>query len=213
MVAVVLESDLWLWVLRCSESESVYFPAVLVRLSAMCLRANWNFSTPPSWPPDVKSQLTGKDPDAEKDWGQEKKGVRADEMFGCITKSMDMNLSKLREIVKDRGAWPAVVHGVTKSQIRLSNWTTTTPPTPSCPVSRFSLLLAVSLQAQGPLSSNSLATSSGQFSAQCLLSSKVHRIYESIDWSSSQCCDAAFHAHAQSLFYSLWLVWQHSSVT
>ena len=37
--------------------------------------------------------------------------MRADEMVGCITKSMDVNLSKLQEIVKDRGAWPAVVHG------------------------------------------------------------------------------------------------------
>ena len=38
---------------------------------------------------------------------------------------MDMNLSKLWETVKDRGAWRAVVHGVAKSQTRLSNWTTT----------------------------------------------------------------------------------------
>ena len=74
MVAVVLESDLRLWVLRCSERESVYFPAVLVRLSAECLRANWNFSTPPLWPPNVKRWLIGKDPDAEQDWGQEKRG-------------------------------------------------------------------------------------------------------------------------------------------
>ena len=37
-----------------------------------------------------------------------------------ITDSMDMNLSKLQEIVKDREAWCAVVHGVTKSQTRLS---------------------------------------------------------------------------------------------
>ena len=36
-----------------------------------------------------------------------------------ITGSMDMNLSKLREIVEDRGAWCAAVHGVTKSQTRL----------------------------------------------------------------------------------------------
>ena len=38
-----------------------------------------------------------------------------------ITNSMDMNLSKLQEIVKDREAWHAAAHGVTKSQIRLSD--------------------------------------------------------------------------------------------
>ena len=38
-----------------------------------------------------------------------------------ITNSMNMNVSKLWEMVKDRGAWCAAVHGVTKNQIRLSN--------------------------------------------------------------------------------------------
>ena len=43
-----------------------------------------------------------------------------------ITNSMDMNLSKLQEIVENRGAWHAIVHGVAKSQTRLSDLTMTT---------------------------------------------------------------------------------------
>ena len=45
-----------------------------------------------------------------------------------ITDSMDKCLSKLWEIVKDRGAWHAAVHGVAKGQTRLRDWTTTTIP-------------------------------------------------------------------------------------
>ena len=67
---------------------------------------------------EPKSWLIGKDAGAGKDWWQKEKGAAEDETF-------DMNLSKLWEIVKDRGAGWAAVHGVAKSRTQLSNWTTT----------------------------------------------------------------------------------------
>ena len=80
--------------------------------------------TPILWPPDVKKWLVGKNPDVGKDWGQEEKVQQRMRWLDSITDSMDMNLSRLRETVKDKGAWHAAVHGDTKSQTQVSDWTT-----------------------------------------------------------------------------------------
>ena len=60
--------------------------------------------------------LIGKDFDAGRDWGQEEKRTTEDEMADGITDSMNASLSELRELVKDREAWHAAVHRITKSQ-------------------------------------------------------------------------------------------------
>ena len=86
-------------------------------------RTDAEAETPIFWPPDAKSRLTGKDPDAGKDWGQEAKGATEDEMVGWHHHLNGHEFRKLWEMVKHREAWHAAVHWDTKSRTGLSDWT------------------------------------------------------------------------------------------
>ena len=81
--------------------------------------------TPVFWSLDANRWLIGKVPDAGKIDSRRRRGHQRVRWLDGITDAMNMNLGKLREMVRNREAWHVVVHGVAKSLTWLGDWTIT----------------------------------------------------------------------------------------
>ena len=86
-------------------------------------RTDVEAETPVLWPPDAKSWLIWKDPDLGKIEGRRRRGRQRMRLLVGIIYSIDMGLDGLQQLVMNREAWCAAVHGVKKSWTWLSDWT------------------------------------------------------------------------------------------
>ena len=116
--------ELWCWrrllsPLNCKEIQPVHPKGD--QSWVFTGRTDVEAETPIFWPPDAKNWLFGKDPDAGKDWRQE--WMTEGEILGWHHWLNGHGLSKIWELVMDKEAWCAAVHGVAKNRTWLSDWT------------------------------------------------------------------------------------------